>query len=316
MIMTNYYKRSGFSMIELLISLLVATIIIMGVYRFLTGSHRSYTFTKANDNVNRSMMISNRTMSNYMKLAGFRNYRRVIDDITFKRETVRFGDIDVVFPVNTFIMGRNTELVPPAVLAVPNDILYIRYFGSSVDDDLSEIVNVPSNVARDTPNNRMYDCQGNYLNRMQEAFLRFSVDAANGLTCRQVIRTFDEDGGFDDQMSDLVSLNPNVISILFGFRIDGDSRFYLSEEVTTAENKSGVKPMSKNNYELVNALRYGILVRQDTHQKMTTSVSEQTFHMLGFEDNDDVATIESNDSDIYQLVSGILFMRNRYINNE
>ena len=306
-------------MIELLISLLVATIIIMGVYKFLTGSHRSFTFTKANDNVNRSMMISNRTMSNYMKLAGFRNYRRVIDNITFEKATVTFEDGEsVTFPLNTFIMGRPTGLTVPAVMAQPNDILYLRYYGSSIDDDLSEISITPSNVARDTPNNRMYDCEGNFLNRMQEAFLRFSVTAADGLVCQQIIREFHEDGTHDDGDVTVVSLNPNVISILFGFRIDGNASFLMSDEVGTAVHSSDSTPMSTSNYELVNALRYGILVRQNTHQKITKTTETQVYHMLGFTDADDsdVAQIEANDTDIYQLVSGILFMRNRFIDNE
>lgn len=317
MIRTELKFRSGFSMIELLISLLVATIIVMGVYKFLTGSHRSFTFTKANDNVNRSMMISNRTMSNFMKMAGFRNYRRVIDDITFEKARVTFKSGDSVeFPVNTFIMGEDSGLTTPAVAATPNDVLYIRYYGSSIDDDLSEIAVTPSTTARETDNGRMYDCQGNFRNRMEEVFLRFSVTAADGLVCEQVIRQFNEAGGVvGAEVSDPVSLNPNVISILFGFRIDGNPTFLLSKQVAAAERSKDSVPMSTSNFELVNALRYGILVRQNTHQHVTRTVEAQTFHMLGFDDDGDIAEIAANETDIHQLVSGILFMRNRYVEN-
>lgn len=313
-------RQGGFSMIELLVSLLVATIIIMGVYRFLTGSHRSFTFTKANDNVNRTMMVSNRTMSNYMKLAGFRNYRRVIDNITFDKETVNFGKGDIVFPRNTFIMGNSSGLTIPAVDATPNDILYIRYFGSSVDDDLSEktVASAEVTAAKRMANDRMYDCQGNFLHRMQEAFLMLYVtnndEGRKGLICRQVIRDFTDAGGHTDSEPEVIELNPNVISILFGYRVDGDESFHLASEVESAD-ASGIK-MSSSNFELVNALRYGILVKQDTHQKVTRTTNAQEFHMLGFPTDDDLANIAANETDIYQLVSGILFMRNRFIEDE
>ena len=38
--------------------------------------------------------------------------------------------------------------------------------------------------------------------------------------------------------------------------------------------------------------------------------------MLGFPTDDDLANIAANETDIYQLVSGILFMRNRFIEDE
>ncbi len=320
--------RQGFSLIELLISMLVASIIIMGVYNFLTSSHRSFTFTKANDNVNRAMMISNRTMSNFMKLAGFRNYRRVIDNLTFTKKTVKFADgISNTFPVNTFIMGDATNLAPPVIDAQPNDILYIRYFGSSIDDDLSEKINEPDD-AKFISNRRMYDCNGEFLTRMDEVFLKFMVDT-DGLVCFQVKHTYDKSGAFKETVSPKVILNPNVVSILFGFRVDGDPTFYLAGDVKNADVDSSIVMQSTNKFELVNALRYGILVRENTHQKMTTTSGDKVYHMLGFDDSADVALlnrgsctagtagcdsaqVDDGTSDIFQLVSGILHMRNRF----
>ena len=59
------YKKNGFSMIEMLISLVVASIIIIGIYSFLTSSQRSFTLVQANDGVNRSMQAANRNINDY-----------------------------------------------------------------------------------------------------------------------------------------------------------------------------------------------------------------------------------------------------------
>ena len=60
------YKKNGFSMIEMLISLVVASIIIIGIYSFLTSSQRSFTLVQANDGVNRSMQGANRNINDYI----------------------------------------------------------------------------------------------------------------------------------------------------------------------------------------------------------------------------------------------------------
>lgn len=309
MIMNLSYtrKKRGFSVIELLIAMLVATVIVLGVYRFLTSSHRSLTFTKANDAVNRSVMISNRSLTSYLRMAGFRNYRRVIDSITFERRTVNIGGKDVTFPLNTYIIGAEST-VTPAVATHPNDEIYIRYYGSSIDDDLSE-----SGSAIDvTTNQRMFDCNGESIDRLQEAFLRFYV-TNEGLHCDQRIITFNHSGTAvtGETEDNGILIDNNVISILFGFRMDGNDAFYLSPEMP-GKSYSGSR-MSTSNFEVVNALRYGILVREDTHQKVSKSKTERQFHMLGFTTNDDLATAPASETNIYQLVSGVIYMRNRYI---
>lgn len=306
-------SNKGFSVIELLIAMLVATIIVLGVYRFLTSSHRSFTFTKANDSVNRSIMLSNRTLTSYLRMAGFRNYRRVIDSVTFEKRTVNFGTTSKEFPLNTYVIGADStgstdSTVSPAVATQPNDQLYIRYYGSSIDDDLSEKggeLNINSNE-------RMFDCNGNPVSRLQEVFLRFYV-TADGLTCDQHVITFNNSGTsvVGQKTESGILIDNNVISILFGFRIDGDDTFYLSKEVNGKDNST--KKLSTSNYEIVNAMRYGILVREDTHQKVSKIKDTRTFHMLGFSTNDDVATAPASESNIYQLVSGVVYMRNRYI---
>ncbi len=309
MIKSFEYKRKngGFSVIELLIAMLVATVIVLGVYKFLTNSHRSFTFTKANDAVNRSLMISNRSLTSYLRMAGFRNYRRVIDSITFERRTVEINGNSVTFPLNTYVIGADSK-VQPAVATQPNDELYIRYYGSSIDDDLSES---GSNKNTDS-NNRMFDCNGDSVNRLQEVFLKFYV-TDEGLKCDQTVLTFNESGtsvASTDHSNDIL-IDNNVISILFGFRMDSDDSFYLSTEVP--KKSLDVTRMSTSNFEVVNAMRYGILVRQDTHQKVSKTKNERTFHMLGLSTSDDEAVAPASESNIYQLVSGVVYMRNRYV---
>ena len=290
------YKKNGFSMIEMLISLVVASIIIIGIYSFLTSSQRSFTLVQANDGVNRSMQGANRNINDYIKMAGFRNYARIIDQATFPKGDYEF-DEDISFKRNSFVSAKQADT------SSPNIDLYLRYYGSSIYDDLAPQY-VEENANLDRSNQRMFDCNGDPLSRKQLAVVRLYVDGDNGLFCQQKIINTD-DGSESDAT---VLINPNVKYMMFAFRTDDSADFLLPSE------------MNDDDYVKVNAIRYGFIVRQSTHQKANSiKANALQYHVLGMTGNDDLVEIpkeiEGDNSalhDMYDLVSGLVIAKNRF----
>lgn len=290
------YKKNGFSMIEMLISLVVASIIIIGIYSFLTSSQRSFTLVQANDGVNRSMQTANRNINDYIKMAGFRNYARVIDQATFPKGDYEF-DEDISFKRNSFVSAKQADT------SSRNIDLYLRYYGSSIYDDLAPQY-VEENAKLDRSNQRMFDCNGVFLSRKQLAVVRLYVDGDNGLFCQQ--RIINTDDGSESAAT--VLINPNVKYMMFAFRTDDSADFLLPSE------------MNDDDYVKVNAIRYGFIVRQSTHQKANSiKANALQYHVLGMTGNDDLVEIpkeiEGDNSalhDMYDLVSGLVIAKNRF----
>jgi len=290
------YKKNGFSMIEMLISLVVASIIIIGIYSFLTSSQRSFTLVQANDGVNRSMQGANRNINDYIKMAGFRNYARIIDQATFPKGDYEF-DEDISFKRNSFVSAKQADT------SSPNIDLYLRYYGSSIYDDLAPQY-VEENAKLDRSNQRMFDCNGDPLSRKQLAVVRLYVDGDNGLFCQQ--RIINTDDGSESDAT--VLINPNVKYMMFAFRTDDSADFLLPSE------------MNDDDYVKVNAIRYGFIVRQSTHQKANSiKANALQYHVLGMTGNDDLVEIpkeiEGDNSalhDMYDLVSGLVIAKNRF----
>lgn len=293
------YKKNGFSMIEMLISLVVASIIIIGIYSFLTSSQRSFTLVQANDGVNRSMQGANRNINDYIKMAGFRNYARIIDQATFPKGDYKFNE-DISFKRNSFVSAKQADT------SSPNIDLYLRYYGSSIYDDLAPQY-VEENAELDRSNQRMFDCNGIFLTRKELAVVRLYVDGDNGLFCQQKIINTD-DGSERDDRPDTVLINPNVKYMMFAFRTDDSADFLLPSE------------MNDDDYVKVNAIRYGFIVRQSTHQKANSiKANALQYHVLGMTGNDDLVEIpkeiEGDNSalhDMYDLVSGLVIAKNRF----
>ena len=290
------YKKNGFSMIEMLISLVVASIIIIGIYSFLTSSQRSFTLVQANDGVNRSMQGANRNINDYIKMAGFRNYARIIDQATFPKGDYEF-DEDISFKRNSFVSAKQADT------SSPNIDLYLRYYGSSIYDDLAPQY-VEENAKLDRSNQRMFDCNGDPLSRKQLAVVRLYVDGDNGLFCQQKIINTDD----GSESAATVLINPNVKYMMFAFRTDDSADFLLPSE------------MNDDDYVKVNAIRYGFIVRQSTHQKANSiKANALQYHVLGMTGNDDLVEIpkeiEGDNSalhDMYDLVSGLVIAKNRF----
>ena len=78
--------------------------------------------------------------------------------------------------------------------------------------------------------------------------------------------------------------------------------------------------MNDDDYVKVNAIRYGFIVRQSTHQKANSiKANALQYHVLGMTGNDDLVEIpkeiEGDNSalhDMYDLVSGLVIAKNRF----
>ncbi len=300
------FKNTGFSMIELLISMVVASIIIIGVYSFLTSSQRSFTMVQANDGMNRSMQMTNRNITDYLKMAGFRNYHMVVKGATFKEATYDFGSgaSDVHFANNSYIAADGTD-------GSKKHEIFLRYYGSSIDDDLN--INDRKFDENKESNRRMFDCAGNFLNRDQLAVIHLYIDDSvthPGLMCQQIIVDVSTPSNPVAGKVETFLVNPDVRFMMFAFRSDDRSQFFLPFEMDSY-SKDVVK-----NYTTVNSIRYGFIIQQSTYQK-ATSIKGNTleYHLLGMDDAKDKVTIPSTDDsthDMYNLISGLAYAKNRF----
>ena len=150
----------------------------------------------------------------------------------------------------------------------------------------------------------MFDCNGIFLTRKELAVVRLYVDGDNGLFCQQ--RIINTDDGSESAAT--VLINPNVKYMMFAFRTDDSADFLLPSE------------MNDDDYVKVNAIRYGFIVRQSTHQKANSiKANALQYHVLGMTGNDDLVEIpkeiEGDNSalhDMYDLVSGLVIAKNRF----
>lgn len=299
---------TGFSMIEMLISMVVASIVIIGVYSFLSSSQRSFNLVQANDGMNRNMLIANRNVVDFIHMAGFRNYRRVVDRITFPKAKYTFDNYDggdVTFAYNSFVTASNLE---SGTSTHKRNHLFIRYYGSSIDDDMNY------DVEEIQSNGRMFDCSGTFLSREELAIVHLFVDNS-GLHCQHIVNN--EVKG--TSRTDTVLINPNVTDMMFAFRSDGQVEFNLVGDMDSSSANE------LENYSLVNAIRYGFITRQETHQRVMQIASSGgglVYHILGMDNSSESSNMESDkieiprtdDSrhDIYNLVSGVVYARNRF----
>lgn len=317
--MRNKFIITGFSMIEMLISMVVASIVIMGVYSFLTSSQRSFTIVQANDSANRSMQLSNRSINDFIKMAGFRNYRRVVDYVFFPTSEMSVGPdhktIKFASSEDASVQAKSFVDIKEFSSGSKRHDLFLRYYGSSIDDDLNYTTD------SDETNNRIYDCKGEFRKSDELVVVDLYIDPELGLMCaHSIYKAHNKNLAAIDTTpfnTAKVVLDPNVTAMMFSARYDGDPRFFIPGE---EPNDNSNATFSR---DLINAVRYGFVVAQETHQKVQHLENDLIFHLLGYDDGDDLATRNefkkpgsSDEHTIYNLVSGVAYMRNTIRENE
>lgn len=297
-------------MIELLISLLVASIVIMGIFSFISSTQRSFNFVQANDGMNRSMQMTNRNITDYINMAGFRNFRRVFDGVLMKKKDYKFpSGATAYFGENSFLAADVPDSSEKQVHSI-----YLRYYGSSIDDD--QINSVTNNVS----NQRMFDCDGDPLARNQLAVVHLFIETDKsgnklGLRCEQIVDK-ETDTGSHSQDSKSVLISPDIQYMMFSFREDGNPEFLLPNEML--DGKEANDPAVLRRYSNVNGIKFGFITKQSTHQKLNSlQVGNLVYHVLGDVDGDDdkvtIPQTEQDAHDLYNLISGVIYTKNRYV---
>ena len=72
--MKTVTDQKGFTLIELMIALGIATIIVLGLYAFLVDTQRSYLTVSSNEQGNRRVTNANNAILNYINQAGFASF--------------------------------------------------------------------------------------------------------------------------------------------------------------------------------------------------------------------------------------------------
>jgi len=82
--------------------------------------------------------------------------------------------------------------------------------------------------------------------------------------------------------------------------------------------KEANDPAVLRRYSNVNGIKFGFITKQSTHQKLNSlQVGNLVYHVLGDVDGDDdkvtIPQTEQDAHDLYNLISGVIYTKNRYV---
>jgi hypothetical protein len=281
----------GFGIIELMISILVASIIVVGLYSLLTSSILSYGFSKATNQAVSSSHRVNMSFNTLLYQAGFMNYTRAIQNYAFPATTTNFSD-NVNWPENVVLIGGREN---------NQDFIKIRFAGASLQDDKrSQNVTLPND--KNTPNGFVFDCNG--IPVPNTAILEIKITVTNnGLECQENALENTNTATFDIDNNSII-LDPFVKNLRLQYSMVNDggvSGFIDSNNIATAQ------------WNLVSLVRYSFVTSQPSSQKMVRSATGLTLNMFadaGVTNNNYV--IPDNDrSNVHRVQNGNIAIVNQ-----
>ncbi len=255
-------NKKGFGLIELMISILVASVIIAGLYQMLTSSVLNFGISSATGRSGKSARQVDNMLNNLVFQAGFINYSRVADYIEFGNQDSGFSsgqfynNSDAWSGVATVQGGDTTE-----VNGSKSDSIKFRFYGSSVNDDMA-------NNSSTEANGYIFDCRGNPVpNTLELEMILFVGD--KGLVCAQhVLEGNPSADGIDWEID---PQDPEVIdSSIVGMRLlyasttqnnEDAGKFYLAKNV-------GSGLANAPDWSDINVVKYAMVTRQATGQKV------------------------------------------------
>lgn len=256
-------RNKGFNLIELMVSILVASIIVGGLYSLMTSSVVNFGFSKGGAVAGASSRRIDVTFNALLFQTGFVNYLRVMQNPHFMQRSTS----------NALYAWATDQVV--AVEhdgedeANGSDLLRIRFYGSSVAD------NVVGGVGGD-PDGYVFDCTGQPVPNDQEMELVFFV-RRNGLNCMQNVIN----GGSDPSV---VVIDPNVahMRIQVGTSVGGavgqagaESSFYRVTGSAIGDAVIG-KGSNKPKWAEINLLRYALVLAVPSGQRMVKHTPSYT----------------------------------------
>lgn len=258
-------ENRGFNLIELMISILVASIIVAGLYSLMTSSVVNFGISKGSAVAGASARRVDSTFNDLLFQTGFMNYNRVRTYAYFHQRNNTnalfsgWGENQVI----RVQQDTNTD-------SNGSDMLKIRFFGSSVED------NTHNGSGGGNADGYVFDCQGQPVPNTDEMELIFYVRTngnSKGLICRQMVIG-------SNTASDVV-IDPNVIHmrVQVGTSIGGavgqagaQSAFYRVEgnALKAISGSSSVVPDWKD----INLLRYALVLSVPAGQKLVKRGAE------------------------------------------
>lgn len=277
--MMLFNKKNGFGLIELMISILVASIIVAGLYKLLTASVLNFGISTATSRSGKSARQVDNFVNNLVFQAGYKNYIRVRNDYIFGPDETAFDSSNSYFN-NTddwsegeFIRGGQEVASGDNT----NSSVKFRYFGASINDDFSGSTDT-------NPNGYIFDCQGRSVPNTVLLEVMLFVKGNQGLACAQhpIINedtTHDADyWDIDEEHAEIIDSSIVSMKILYGTTLFGDtSVFYPAAAVGKA-------------WPYINLVKYSFVTSQPTLQKTTMSDANNVQLTL-FADNDYSTTV-------------------------
>jgi prepilin-type N-terminal cleavage/methylation domain-containing protein len=298
-------RNKGFNLIELMISILVASIIVGGLYSLMTSSVVNFGFSRGSAVAGSSSRRIDVTFNALLFQTGYVNYLRVMQDPHFTATTVGNGLFNGWAKDQVVAVQKDTNKQ-----ANGSDMIKIRFYGSSVAD------NVSSGVGS-TADGYIYDCMGQPVENTKEMELVFYV-RSNGLICHQ------RDLSHNDSGQNVV-VDPNVahMRIQVGTSVGGavgqagaNSSFYRvggkgwkDDAISSAVSGSGG---SLPTWPQINLVRYALVLSVPSGQQI---IKQRPAYNLFPDDNsvvyqvpDDATAMTNNVNDrenrVHRVVNG------------
>lgn len=299
-------KIKGFSIIELMISILIASIVTVGLTGVLTSSVLSFGFSNASNNAITSAHRVNVSLNTFLFQAGFINYRRSLTYFEFPKNDSNFGPDAMDWYKNVVVIGGASD-------EGHGDAIKVRFWGASIDDDRS----VANQGYSAFPNGYIYDCFGRAIDNGVMLEVRLRVDADRGLICSQ--RYLYNLNGSDEQTDDVV-IDPTVRFIRFQYANTGfQNGFGRYENFLTKKHSVG-KSYAVNSETLIanehiDTIRYAFVTSQPTQQKAIKSTQTLTLfpECTISADSNQLCSYkipENDSSNVHRVVLGTVSLNN------
>lgn len=298
-------KNKGFGLIELMISILIASIIVTGLYSLLTSSVVNYGFSTASSGAAKTSRQVGNIFNTLISQAGFIGYKKVQANATHPRRDSQFQ--------GNGAYGANPNWAQDQIIMGSNDgqRLKVRFYGSSIEDDL---IGAGTRQA----NGYVLDCRGIGVPNDVQLELEFFVDDNNGLVCSQNILA-GSNANFDDQFDsgDRFVIDPTVrrLEILYGASVPGmnNTGYWRANDIIA--NNAGAP-----NWDNITNIRYALVTSVDTGQRVV-SVPDNTsivvFNNNEFVDNNNVGNIQfqiqaGRQNFVHRVIKGDISILNQY----
>ena len=329
--MKTVTDQKGFTLIELMIALGIATIIVLGLYAFLVDTQRSYLTVSSNEQGNRRVTNANNAILNYINQAGFASFYWRYNDLslhTFKRSGNRCS---VNRASNSGSEGD--ELGTWRDVCVDNDAnnnsrLFVHFTGSSIEDQLpfyrsdlaAGLQQVKKNIqaqlgnsSDDESDNRSFVCSGESIDNSHEVVVELYLEpkSASGaavpvydLMCATVY----DNGKVSSPEAYVVERNIERFDIrMYVCGTSGDtSKGYICSYLKPNEITASVTHSDDGRWDKgLDAVRYVLLQSEDSGQKVIKNKSEK-FQPWP----DEPWNVPAGDSRVRQIIANEAYLRN------